>query len=439
MKKILLSIAAVFFAALTANAVITQQVVLKNGTVLYGYTQKQDMKGNIVFCTEKAVVVLDGDNVESITNERSYKLKDLNTKWEDWARQNNVVAQSDKNASLTLFDFIVKSGIADNLVAVADSAAKPDKLDDGAVMHNAYKVRVLERGKKVKYLELIPNIYNIKRTDIEAIKGERRGKALLSGINRVYTMKNGREVEGQYAGETNTTLSLFVNGDVVETFDKGDVIKYAFRPVNPMQDIFEQSRLIDCVRTKAGANICGVMIEQNYSGKKNSDNYVLIQQRSGGIQSVKISDISEIYRDENAGYAPKEDIILGENEVMINRTPATYVNVVEENDMLYPDSINNKVLVEKGGKPAATVAVEYNGGNRTGADRFQVVRLKPVQKKRETKYVFSYKDLAMSSIRPHKVETSVNNTTRAEYTVGGTGLFLLYDAVARKALLFEIK
>ena len=107
--------------------------------------------------------------------------------------------------------------------------------------------------------------------------------------------------------------------------------------------------------------------------------------------------------------------------------------------MLYPDSINNKVLVEKGGKPAATVAVEYNGGNRTGADRFQVVRLKPVQKKRETKYVFSYKDLAMSSIRPHKVETSVNNTTRAEYTVGGTGLFLLYDAVSRKALLFEIK
>lgn len=252
-------------------------------------------------------------------------------------------------------------------------------------------------------------------------------------------MKNGREVEGQYAGETNATLSLFVNGDVVETFDKGDVIKYAFRPVNPMQDIFEQSQLIDCVRTKAGANICGVIIEQNYSGKKNSDNYVLVQQRSGGIQSVKISDISEIYRDENAGYAPKEDIILSENEVMINRTPAAYVNVVEENDMLYPDSINNKVLVEKGGKPAATVAVEYNGGNRTGADRFQVVRLKPVQKKRETKYVFSYKDLAMSSIRPHKVETSVNNTTRAEYTVGGTGLFLLYDAVSRKALLFEIK
>ena len=84
------------FAALTANAVIAQQVVLKNGTVLYGYTQKQDMKGNITFCTEKAVVVLDGDNVESITNERAYKIKDLNTKWEDWARQNNVVAQSDK-------------------------------------------------------------------------------------------------------------------------------------------------------------------------------------------------------------------------------------------------------------------------------------------------------------------------------------------------------
>lgn len=439
MKKILLSITAVLFAALTANAVITQQVVLKNGTVLYGYMQKQDMKGNITFCTEKAVVVLDGDNVESVTNERAYKLKDLNAKWGDWARQNNVATQSGDNASLTLCDIIVKAGRAGKVEAVADSVAVPDGMGDNAVMHNAYKVRVLERGKKVKFLELTPNIYNIKRTDIEAIKGEKRSNTLLSGINRVYTMKNGREVEGQYAGETNATLSLFVNGGVVETFDTQDVIKYAFRPVNPLQDIFEQSPLTECVRTKTGANICGVIIEQNYASKKNSDNYVLVQQRSGGIHSVKISEIDEIYREENSSYAPKEDIILGEDEVMINRNPATYVKVVEEDNVLYPDSVSNKVVVEKGVKPAASVAVEYNNGGRTGADRFQIVRLTPIKKKRETKYVFSYKDIAMSAIRPHKVETSVNNTTRAEYTVGGTGMFLLYDAMNRKALLFEVK
>lgn len=436
MNKIILSLAAVLFSALTANAVITQQVTLKNGTVLYGYIQQQDMKGNMVFHTEKAIVSLSGKNVESITNEREYKLSDLNSKWKKWAEENNIISATDKNAVLTLCDVITKN----ERDTVADSAYSGNETY-GTLLNNAYKVRILERGKNVKYLELTPNTYNIKRKDIASIKAEKRDKDMLSGINRIYTLKNGREIEGEYAGETSNTLSLFGKGGVVETFDTNDVIKYTFKPVNPAQDIFEQSPLTDIVKTKNNGSIRGVIIEQNYSGKTDKENYILIKQQPDVIQSVKISDISEIRREENTRYNPKKDIILKKDEVMINRIPAiqTDVREDEEHDMLVIDSIARRIVINKETGMSTTIAVEFNSGYGTGKDRFQLVRVNSLKKKRDTIYYFSYKDLAMYARKAYKEEKSVNNTMRMEYTVSGTGIFVLYDAISRKAFPFEVK
>lgn len=444
MKRIILSLTAAFLCVLTSNAVITQQVVLKNGSVLYGYIQKQDTKGNIAFCTEKAIISLDEKNVESITNERTYKLSDIGPKWKEWAIQNNFVQKNDRNGSLMLCDVIVKED--DDLYVTVDSVAVEEDTeetsDNNTAIKNAYKVRILERGKTVKYLELTPNVYNIKRSDIAVIKAEKRDKSLLSGINRIYTLKNGREVEGEYAGETLTTLSLFVNGNIIETFETGDVIKYTYRPINPQQSIFEQSQLTDIVRKKNGSRIRGIIIEQNYAGKTNAENYMLVQQLSGGIQSIKVSDISEICREENTRYSPKEDIILKNGEVMINRIAAVEVNISEDNDMLLIDSIDKRITITGRNNAEAavkTISVEYNSANGMRTNRFQLVKVKDIKKKREILYGFSYKDLAVTSVRPSKEETSINNTTRIEYKLNGNGIFVLYDTRNRTAFPFEIK
>ena len=37
------------------------------------------------------------------------------------------------------------------------------------------------------------------------------------------------------------------------------------------------------------------------------------------------------------------------------------------------------------------------------------------------------------------VETSVNNTTRAEYKVSAPGVYALYDARTKTAITFEVK
>ena len=54
-------------------------------------------------------------------------------------------------------------------------------------------------------------------------------------------------------------------------------------------------------------------------------------------------------------------------------------------------------------------------------------------------YRFTYKDLVNSVYRAVKTETSVNHTTKAEYVVGGNGVFVLYDTKHKKAITFIVK
>ena len=54
-------------------------------------------------------------------------------------------------------------------------------------------------------------------------------------------------------------------------------------------------------------------------------------------------------------------------------------------------------------------------------------------------YGFTYKDLVNTTIRASKTETSVNRTTRAEYSVNDKGIYALYDAKGKKAIPLKVE
>ncbi len=74
-------------------------------------------------------------------------------------------------------------------------------------------------------------------------------------------------------------------------------------------------------------------------------------------------------------------------------------------------------------------------------EMFQLVKLvfTPAKKKQKASYCFSYKDLVNSVIRANSIETSVNNTTKAEYTVPSVGDYALYDAKNKRAICVIVK
>ena len=415
MKKILSIIAFALGFAGSAEAVIVQRIYLKDGSVLSGYIQKQENNGNLTFRSDNAEICLKSKDA-AISNEKNYSVKDLSKAWIEWAEKNDEFEGVGDSRTLTLADVTSKT-------------------------KSVSRVKILERGEVVKYLEMAPNTYRIAWKDVVSIKGDPRSKTALSGINRIYQLKSGMEFEGQYAEENDSVLTLYMNNRVRQSFKINDVVKYTFRPINPNQDIFAQSPLLDIVKTKNSAETKGIIIEQNYTSDKDTENYFLVQQQSGAIQSIKLSEIAETRKEENPKYDPKFDILLKEGDVVINRQEVVQVNIKEQDDNIVLDSLSNKVVISKDANNNTKVTVEYRSVNGSNIETYQLVRVSQYtdKKGKESYYYFTYRDLVNAAVRPVSLETSVNHTTKAEYIVGGQGIFALYDVKNKKAIPFTIK
>ena len=434
MKKIVFLVLSVF-VLLQANAVVVQKVYLKNGSVLNGYIQKQDKNDNITFRSESAIICVSGQN--ATTTERVYKVNDLDKKWIEWAEKNDAFNGVGDSRTLTLNEVIFNHS---NSYDVNDSVAV---IDDFGVFENDFKishpsvmkVKVLEKGLKIKYLELTPNTYNFNWDDIESVKADKREKTALSGIDRIYQLKNGQEVRGQYAGESYNTLSLYTNSGMVETFDIDNVTKYFYKPLNPNQDILEQSELVDVVRTKSNGTFRGIIVERNFA---DGSNYLIIQQQTGASQMLKFADITEYTKEENSEFKPKFDVLLKEGEVVINRVPTDSVGVVKKGSTLILDSINHKVVVPKEGG-TTKIIVEYHNPKHISNDHLILVKVDKSVVKKKTVYSFSADIFDMKKFLAQGSETSVNNTTKVEYVVDGQGVFALYDQNNKRAMPFIVK
>ena len=415
MKKILSIMVAALAIAGSAEAVIVQKIYLKDGSVLSGYIQKQDDNGNLTIHSDVAEICLKSSQA-TISNEKNYTEGELDKNWVEWAEKNEAFEGTGNQRTLYLADVTSKS-------------------------KTVAKVKIIERGELVRYLEMSPDIYTIPWKDVLAIKGEKRCKTALSGINRIFQLKSGMEFEGQYAEETDSLLTLYLNNGIRQSFKIDDVIKYTFRPINPNQDIFAQSELLNIVKTKNGNETKGIIIEQNYTSAKDSENYFLVQQPSGAIQSIKVSDILETRKEENPKFDPKFDVLLKEGEVLINRQEVVMTGITEKGENNVLDSLSEKVVIKKDPQNNTRVTVEYRNANGANIEAYQVVKVNKIENKKEKKtmYGVSYRDLVNSTIRPVSIETSVNHTTKAEYIVGGQGTFALYDAKNKKAIPFIIK
>ena len=415
MKKIASFIILALAFASSAQAVIVQKIYMKDGSVLSGYIQKQDDNGNLTFHSDIAEICLKSKDV-TISNEKNYSVNELDKAWVDWAEENEAFEGAGNNRTLYLADVTSKS-------------------------KTVSRVMIIERGELVRYLQMTPDVYLIAWKDVMAIKGEKRSKTALSGINRIFQLKSGMEFEGEYAEETDSLLTLYLNNGIRQSFKINDVIKYTFRPINPNQDIFAQSELLNIVKTKNGNETKGIIIEQNYTSNNDTENYFLVQQQSGAIQSIKLSDIVETRKEENPKFDPKFDVLLKEGEVLINRQEVFITSISEkgENNML--DSLSEQVVIKKDPQNNTRVTVEYRNANGANVEAYQVVKVNKIENKKEKKTVYgvSYRDLVNSTIRPVSIETSVNHTTKAEYIVGGQGVFALYDAKNKKAIPFIIK
>ena len=446
MKRYILTAIMAAATTIAAHAIVVQHVILKNGTMLHGYVQ-QAASGVLTFHSDNAMVVVGA--AEADITDQPTPIARLDSAWVAWATKNDAFEGAGSARTLTLSTIILRSNASTPVLDdVADSVAveveeQPAAKTSGRRDFDYYLrqkrtisgVHVLERGAQLRYLEQTPNDYTFTWADVASIRIDRRPRTALSGIDCTYELRNGRTYEGQPAGETRTTLSLYIDG-AVQSFNIDDVVKYTYHGINPNQDLVEQSELLDVVRKHNGATVRGIIIEQNYSSNLDKDNYVLIKDQAGAIQSLRISEVAETMKEANPAYRPLSDVLLEVGQVMVNRQEMTAVGVSERDYVLTLDSICRSNVISAATGPSTTIAVEYRTPEAQNVELFRLVRLTPTKVKKNIVASFSYKDLSEAAVRPTAVTTSVNQTTRAEYLIPSAKdiVYALYNDKTHKAI-----
>lgn len=400
-----------FFLLAIANPI--QKITLKNGSVLDGYISMQHPGKDFAFTTEKAIIYLPSKEVLSIADQE-VNIKKLSKEWIEWAEKNDAFTGVGDNRTFTLSDIITSKGTTAN-------------------------VRVLERGAKVKYLEISPKTYSLTWDTIQVVNANKRSKLALSGIDRSYKLSSGVEYEGQYVEEIpGKTLSLYCKNGVVEVFETNKVAKYQIIPINSNQSLFEQSELVDNIVLKNGSILNGIIIEQNYSNTDSKSGYLLIKSENNSIQSVKHDDIAEYRKIPNPSYKPLYDILLKKGEIVINRNETKQVPTIEENShiilktdscstIINKDSINNNIVVE------AFLEDEIL------AKQLNIVKVNTYKDHKIKTFGFTYEDIVKNSIQPISITTSSNKTTKIVFHIKEPGFYAIYNPKNKSSVPFMIK
>lgn len=384
----------------------TQKLHLKDGSILEGYVSVQRPGKDLVFSTVRAVVVIDSKKVKSITNEDIIETK-LEKAWVDWANEHDAWKYMGNGKHLSLSNIVTESGKVYSHVFVE------------------------QRGLQVRFVQQTNDNYTLSWDDIDKITVDKRPRTVLSGIDRIYKLTSGMEYKGQYAGEIpGKLLNIYSEDGTVVSLDPYTVTKYSMVKLNPDQSLFEQSELLDEVKTNNGS-YTGLIIEQNYNDNKPEENYMLIAQENGNTVSVKNSNIQEFRKIRNEKNCNiKTDIILGEGEMLINRQEIQKTTVREEKQRLVLDSLKSQVAVKREAG-SAMILFEANLKDSRLTSQIKIVKVSTAtikeKKKMNNILFFTYEDLVKNAIVPEKVETSVNQTTRMNFKVSTPGLYVVYD------------
>lgn len=413
MKRHLIIMALAVGCMLTAKAQIVQTTYLKNGSVLHGYMKSQKSGGNIVFYAEKAEVVIDGHKVKNISGKK-VAFNSLPDEWKTYAEENELL---DKKRELTL-----------------------SSIDTGSMINNVF---ILEQGKTMKYVEL-KHDYALRSSIIEYVEYISRDEMLLTGINRILSVKSGnmvRTITGQCVKEIpGKVICLLKEDGVVESIDINDIVKDNSIKNNPNQSIFEQSVLLDEIRTTDGAVYTGIITERNYE----LANYCfVITMKTDDVettQTVWMENVKEICKLPNPAYKEVRDIQLNPGQIMVNRNEVDQETLSEQSGAFVVTPEMKRLTLKLEGKELA-IDVEANFKNEKDATDNYFIKTKQFTKdrKRKDSFYFTFRDMIESAMTPTETTKSMNNTTKMSYHVTSKGLYVFFNSNTKKAVVVNVE
>lgn len=257
---------------LSANAEQKSTIVLKNGSALVGNIIVQRPGTDIIVAAISARLIIEESNIVS-KREKKVKYESLPREWKRWALESKALLGNADGRYIVLYDIKTKNDNFTNLAKVEQNEMP-----------------------KVSYVQVEPQNYKLVWSDVNDIRKIVPKNQTENTIEDEVVTTKGKNYVGviisQQIGKKITIKTSTSTVEVPAT-DLKETIKL---PVPRSMNLYKLADYTNTIVLKDGSTKEGVIKSQHY-GKKDKEQYVVLQKENGTSEQILTSKVKEFRTD----------------------------------------------------------------------------------------------------------------------------------------------
>lgn len=305
--------------SLSANAEQKSSIVLKNGSVLVGNIIVQRPGTDIIVAAISARLIIEESNIVS-KREKKVKYEILPREWKRWALESKAMLGNADGRYIVLYDIKTKNDNFTNLAKVEQNEMP-----------------------KVSYVQVEPQNYKLAWTDVNDIRKIVPKNQTENTIEDEIVTSKGKNFVGviisQQIGKKITIKTSTSTVEVPAT-DIKETIKL---PVPRTTSLYKLADYVNTLVLKDGSTKEGIIKSQHY-GKKDKEQYVVLQKENGTIEQILTSKVKEFrtdYKKQNVETYKSGWVYVNEFHIQKakTRTEGDKVAFIDKKVFVFPEGI----------------------------------------------------------------------------------------------------
>lgn len=262
---------------LSANAELKSTIVLNNGSTLVGNIIVQRPGTDIIVAALSARLIIEESNIVS-KREKKVNYESLPREWKRWALENKALLGNADGRYIVLYDIKTKNDNFTNLAKVEQNEMP-----------------------KVSYVQVEPQNYKLVWSDVNNIRKIVPKNQTENTIeDEVVTTKGKNYVGVIISQQIGKKITIKTSTSTVEV-PATDIKETIKLPVPRTTSLYKLADYVNTIVLNDGSTKEGVIKSQHY-GKKDKEQYVVLQKENGTSEQILTSKVKEFrtdYKEQN--------------------------------------------------------------------------------------------------------------------------------------------
>ena len=304
---------------LSANAELKSTIVLNNGSTLVGNIIVQRPGTDIIVAALSARLIIEESNIVS-KREKKVNYESLPREWKRWALENKALLGNADGRYIVLYDIKTKNDNFTNLAKVEQNEMP-----------------------KVSYVQVEPQNYKLVWSDVNNIRKIVPKNQTENTIeDEVVTTKGKNYVGVIISQQIGKKITIKTSTSTVEV-PATDIKETIKLPVPRTTSLYKLADYVNTIVLNDGCTKEGVIKSQHY-GKKDKEQYVVLQKENGTSEQILTSKVKEFrtdYKKQNVETYKSGYVYVNEFHIQKakTRTEGDKVVFIDKKVFAFPEGI----------------------------------------------------------------------------------------------------